>query len=187
MRYTVKLVYKDHPRDQQNVLLIHRWSLYAGLIAWRVYTMGPVKCGLYKQVVFIYRWCLEQVWLYVDTHSNGHDGASTICNHGCKFALYMYTVLYFCCCYGFVTAVRLLSLTWWPWWQVRQLGSNPTTNQGPSQPLNSLLTFWKYHNYSGPCDLMAPLFINSLHFKTVRPDVSGSTCIFSLGLLYSKP
>ncbi len=26
--YTVKLVYKDHPRDQQNVVLIHRWSLY---------------------------------------------------------------------------------------------------------------------------------------------------------------
>ncbi len=22
---------------------------------------GPVKCGLYKQVVFVYRWSLEQV------------------------------------------------------------------------------------------------------------------------------
>ena len=25
---TVKLVYKDHPRDPQNMVLIHRWSLY---------------------------------------------------------------------------------------------------------------------------------------------------------------
>ncbi len=58
---TVKLVYKDHPRDQQNVVLIHRWSLYARSIVWKVYTWGPVKCGLYKQVVFIYRWSLEQV------------------------------------------------------------------------------------------------------------------------------
>ncbi len=24
---TVKLVYKDHPRDQKNVVLAHRWSL----------------------------------------------------------------------------------------------------------------------------------------------------------------
>ncbi len=30
---TVKLVYKDHPRDQKNVVFIHRWSLYAGSIA----------------------------------------------------------------------------------------------------------------------------------------------------------
>ncbi len=28
---TVQLVYKDHPRDLQD-LLIHRWSLYAGSI-----------------------------------------------------------------------------------------------------------------------------------------------------------
>ena len=36
--YTMKLVYIDHPRDQQNVVFIHRWSLYAGSIAWKVYT-----------------------------------------------------------------------------------------------------------------------------------------------------
>ncbi len=30
-----------------------------------IYPWGPVKCGLYKQLVFIYRWSLEQVWLYV--------------------------------------------------------------------------------------------------------------------------
>ncbi len=54
---TVKL---DHHRDQQNVVLIHRWSLYAGSITWKEYTWGPVICGLYKQVVFIYRWSLEQ-------------------------------------------------------------------------------------------------------------------------------
>ncbi len=62
---TVKLVYKDHHRDQQNVVLIHRWSLYAGPITQKVYQWRPVKCGLYKQVVLIYRWSLEQVWLYL--------------------------------------------------------------------------------------------------------------------------
>ena len=51
-RYTVKLVYKDHPRDQQNIVLIHRWSLYTGSITWTVYTWGLLTCGLYKQVVF---------------------------------------------------------------------------------------------------------------------------------------
>ncbi len=58
---TVKLVYKDHPMDQQNVLLISWWSLYAVRITWKVYLWGPVKCDLYKQVVFIYKWSLEQV------------------------------------------------------------------------------------------------------------------------------
>ncbi len=33
------------------MVVIHRWSLYAAAIAWEVYTWGPVKCGLYKQVV----------------------------------------------------------------------------------------------------------------------------------------
>ncbi len=56
---TVKRVHKDHP-----AILIHRWSLYAGSITWKVYPWGPVKCGLYKQVVFIYRWSLELEWLY---------------------------------------------------------------------------------------------------------------------------
>ncbi len=27
--------------------------------------LGPVNCGLYKQVVFIYRWSLEQVCLHI--------------------------------------------------------------------------------------------------------------------------
>ena len=48
----MKFVYKDQCRDQQNVALIHRWPLYAGSIAWGIYSCGPVKCGLYKQVVF---------------------------------------------------------------------------------------------------------------------------------------
>ncbi len=65
----MKLVYKDHPRDQQNAVLIHRWSLYTGSITWEVYPCWPVKCGLYKQVVFIYRWSLEQVWLYMNRRS----------------------------------------------------------------------------------------------------------------------
>ncbi len=47
---TVKLVYKDHPGDQQNVVLIHKWSLYTGSITWKVYHWGPV--------VFISRWSL---------------------------------------------------------------------------------------------------------------------------------
>ena len=62
----MKLVYKDHPRDQQTVVLIHRWSLYAGSITWKVYPWGLVKCSLYKQVVFIYRWSLDQVRLYIN-------------------------------------------------------------------------------------------------------------------------
>ncbi len=32
------------------MVLIHRWSLYAGSIAWELYTWGPVKYGLYKTV-----------------------------------------------------------------------------------------------------------------------------------------
>ncbi len=55
LEVTVKLAYKDHPRDQQNVIPIHRWSLYAGSIIWKVYLWEPVKCGHYKQVVLIYR------------------------------------------------------------------------------------------------------------------------------------
>ncbi len=37
---TVKLVYKDHPRDQQYVVPIHRWSLHGGSITWKVYHWG---------------------------------------------------------------------------------------------------------------------------------------------------
>ena len=62
--HTVKFVCKDHPRDQPNVVLIHRWSLYADSITWKVYPWGPVNYGIYMQVVFIYRWLLEQLWLY---------------------------------------------------------------------------------------------------------------------------
>ncbi len=49
----VKLVYKDQSRDQQNVVLVHSWFLYTGPITWKVYNWRPVKCGLYKQAVFI--------------------------------------------------------------------------------------------------------------------------------------
>ncbi len=31
------LLDKDDARDQQNIVLIHRWSLYIGLITWKVY------------------------------------------------------------------------------------------------------------------------------------------------------
>ncbi len=64
IRDTVKVAHKDHPREQHNVVLIHRWSLYADLTTWKVYHYGLIKYVLYKQVVFIYRWSLEQVSLY---------------------------------------------------------------------------------------------------------------------------
>ncbi len=51
-RYTVKLVYKDQSRDQQNVVLINRWSLYSGSITCYEYPWGPVNYGFYKHVVF---------------------------------------------------------------------------------------------------------------------------------------
>ncbi len=52
--YTVNL-YKDHPRDKPNVVLAHRWFLYAGSIARKVYPWEP------SNVVVINRWSLEQV------------------------------------------------------------------------------------------------------------------------------
>ena len=55
--------YKDHTKEQQSVIIIHRRSLYAASITWKVYTFWSVNCSLYKQVVFIYRWSLEQVSL----------------------------------------------------------------------------------------------------------------------------
>ncbi len=77
------------------MVLIHTWSFYAGkchgsfkVYTWvpvkyirpyistyvnavelvntdKVYTWVPVKCGLYKQVVLICRWPLEEVGLYI--------------------------------------------------------------------------------------------------------------------------
>ncbi len=52
------------------MVLIHRWSLYTGSIAWKVYLWGLVKCGLCKQVVFICRWSLEQVDLIPSLTAN---------------------------------------------------------------------------------------------------------------------
>ncbi len=46
---TVKLLYKDHPRYQQNVGLIHRWSLCKFNNMENI-PCRPVKCGLYIQV-----------------------------------------------------------------------------------------------------------------------------------------
>ncbi len=44
------------------------WSLYtgrlSGSITWKVYPSRHVQYGLYKQVVYIERWFLVQVWLY---------------------------------------------------------------------------------------------------------------------------
>ena len=47
---TYSETYNDHRRDHKSVVLIHKWSLYAGCTSIHVYT---VKCGLYTQVVFI--------------------------------------------------------------------------------------------------------------------------------------
>ncbi len=51
-QYTVKLAYKDHPRDQQ-----------IGSVTWKLYLWGLVKCGLCKQVVYI--WVVFRVRLTV--------------------------------------------------------------------------------------------------------------------------
>ncbi len=37
------------------VVFIYRFN------SMKVYSWGPVNCGLYKQLVFTYRWSLEQV------------------------------------------------------------------------------------------------------------------------------
>ncbi len=45
MKVTVKLYIKI-TLGNNNVVLIHRWSLYADSIPWKVYMWGPVKYGL---------------------------------------------------------------------------------------------------------------------------------------------
>ncbi len=55
--------YKEHHSDQQYIVLLHRWSLY--IISTNIENTQYYKFGPYKQVVFIYRWSLEEVWLYV--------------------------------------------------------------------------------------------------------------------------
>ncbi len=63
--YTVKLIYKGHPRESgptkydpdTQVVFIHVRILGS----MESIHLGPVKCGLYKQVVFIYRWSLEKI------------------------------------------------------------------------------------------------------------------------------
>ncbi len=63
---TVELVNKDYLRDQHYVVLIHRWSLYAGLVTRKIYTWEPLKFGPYnRQVVFIYKCSFEQVSMYM--------------------------------------------------------------------------------------------------------------------------
>ena len=57
----MKLLYKDHPRNQQNV--VHTQVVFIC----RLNSMESIHLRtwcLYKQVAFIYRWSLEQVWLY---------------------------------------------------------------------------------------------------------------------------
>ncbi len=87
--YTVTLVYKDHHRDPQNMVVIHRWSLYAGTVTWEVYPPGlAVKCGLYKQVVVIYRWSLQRVRL----HSRQDVGAPAGGAPTSRLTLGMFTI-----------------------------------------------------------------------------------------------
>ena len=66
-RSTVKLVQKDHPLDQQNVVVIHKWSLcrFNSMESIRLRTWAS-KMWFYKQMVFICRWCLEQVLPVLD-------------------------------------------------------------------------------------------------------------------------
>ena len=52
---TRKLACKDHPRDQKNVVLIHRWSFYEGSITWKVYPWGATYKMWSLQVgIFLY-------------------------------------------------------------------------------------------------------------------------------------
>ena len=62
---------KTTQRRQETVVFIGRWSLCTGsfgtLHVWmRNHFKGNNKCGLCKQVVFLYRWSLKQVWLFKD-------------------------------------------------------------------------------------------------------------------------
>ncbi len=58
---TVKLVYKDYPRNPQKVVLIHKWPLYAGSNKMTIISLGACETCLCKQMAFIYSWSLEKV------------------------------------------------------------------------------------------------------------------------------
>ena len=58
---TVKPFYNDHSKDQVIVVSVDRLSLYGGaLVRTTEVDYEPVYCGLYRQVVFICVWSLQQ-------------------------------------------------------------------------------------------------------------------------------
>ena len=64
--YTVKPVYNDHSRDQVIVVFVDRWSLFRGEVVHATEVAhGVAYSGHYRQVVFLYKWSLRQVSLYI--------------------------------------------------------------------------------------------------------------------------
>ena len=55
VQYTVKPVYKDHPKETRKAVFMSRWSLWTGffgtLSTWQKLFKGNKNCGLYRQVV----------------------------------------------------------------------------------------------------------------------------------------
>ncbi len=84
---------------------------------------GPVKCGLYKQVVFVYRWSLEQVWLYLQTAKNKLP-VPTNAKTGTQQRAMKHK--------HYVTSPHLLSQPPWPGWeQTRHPRCSPRVWWGP--------------------------------------------------------
>ncbi len=107
-RCKVKLVHKDHPWDQDNVVLIHRWSFYAGSITWTVYHWGPGKCRLYTRVVFVCKICYWAIELQcagalelcvligglTSTPINGGGGGQRYQGHSWPHVMFLFILLY---------------------------------------------------------------------------------------------
>ncbi len=56
-----ELVYKDHPGDQQNLVLYTQVVFICRFNNMENIPLGTCKIWSLKEVVFIYRWSLEQV------------------------------------------------------------------------------------------------------------------------------
>ena len=66
--YTVKSVYSDRPRETQKVVFVDRFLKY--VFQWETIFKGNKKCACCRQVVFVDRWSLKQVWRYFDVGYN---------------------------------------------------------------------------------------------------------------------
>ncbi len=59
--YTVKPVYKDHPREPKIVVFVDWWSLFRGSLVLELWKTALQIIGRCRQVVIIRRWSLAQV------------------------------------------------------------------------------------------------------------------------------